>query len=183
MWGGTPMPGPLNSAPSCTGRPKGRGQGLDPGEASPHSKASLQTTESKPPHPHFQCPGGETEALRGAEVCLRLHGRACSGGRQSDWNDTGRKTKTQRYRLESPSDGGRKRSRDTKGDRSNYMGLHRLPALGSPVQGSKITSHNQVCKVLTAVSTGRRPVVGGGPKARNVGETRWQGDQKTCCLP
>lgn len=90
-------------------------------------------------------------------------------GDKSDWNETGRKTKTQRYRLESPSDGGRKRSRDTKGGRSNYMGLHHLPALGSPIRGSKITNHNQVCKVLTAVSTGRRPEVGGGPKARNVG--------------
>lgn len=70
------MPGPLNSAPSCTGRPRGRGQGLDPEEASPHSTASLQTTESKTPHPHLQCSDGETEALRGEEVCPGLHGRA-----------------------------------------------------------------------------------------------------------
>ena len=170
--GASPMPGPLNSAPSCTGRPRGRGQGLDPEEASPHSTASLQTTESKTPHPYLQCSDGETEALRGEEVCPGLHGRACSGERQSDWNDRGRKTKTQRYRQESPSDGGRKRSRDTEGDRSDYMGLHPLPALGSPIRGSKITSNTQVCKVLTAVSTGRRPGVGGGPRARNVGETR-----------
>ena len=87
MWGAPPTPGPLNSAPGCTGRPRGRGQGLDPEEASPHSTASLQTTESKPPHPHLQCPDGENEALRGEEVCPGLHGRACSGVRQSDWND------------------------------------------------------------------------------------------------
>lgn len=50
MWGGTPMPGPLYSAPSPEGGPGERGQGLSPGEAPSHGKASkvLGDTESKP---------------------------------------------------------------------------------------------------------------------------------------
>lgn len=58
MWG-HPHAWPLNSAQSCTGRPRGGGTGLDPEEASPHSTASLQTTESKTPHPTFSVQMGK----------------------------------------------------------------------------------------------------------------------------
>lgn len=56
--GGHPPCLALNSAPSCTGRPR-EGPGLDPEEASPHSTASLQTTESKTPHPTFSVQMGK----------------------------------------------------------------------------------------------------------------------------
>lgn len=33
-----------------------------------------------------------------------------------------------------------------RGDRLDYMGLHPLPALGSPIRGSKTSSNTQVAK-------------------------------------
>lgn len=81
--GHLPMPGPLYSAPSCTGRPRGRGPGLAHGRPSKVSEI-LGDYRIQAPHHCLQCPHGETEALRGKEDCLRLHSRACPGRRQGE---------------------------------------------------------------------------------------------------